>query len=101
MRSEVDQWQHIKRARRIVLGLFLLFPFYAFLTSHFLGDGFLWVGAMLPYLAVWLFMGFRLYFSVKCPVCGKPFFAKWYGNPFALRCMNCGAKPDTNSSASP
>lgn len=96
MRREIDQWRVIKRTKLLVFGLLLGFPFYALLTSHFLGDGPLWIAVMLPYVAIWLFMGFRVYFAVKCPVCGKPFFSRRWGNPFAMKCMNCGAKPEQN-----
>jgi hypothetical protein len=83
-----------KRRKRVWVTWLLFIPFIVVigLVDKFNFKGVLNTFALdLIYLAGWIFIGLRLYFS-KCPRCGRIFFAdqNWTSKLFSTKCLNCG-----------
>ena len=86
--EDYSSWTPIVRRRQSAVFL----AFLAFIPTMMLADS-LGVPIKLSgfsYMALYLFLGWRMD-RTECARCGKRVFRRgWYGNAFATKCMNCG-----------
>lgn len=85
-----DYAHHLRMVRRRQVLPFIVFL--AFIPVMLITDnlGISMDKSFYVYIALYLYLGWRLEHTY-CARCGKKVFRRgWHSNPFTLRCMNCG-----------
>jgi hypothetical protein len=91
--KDSDTWREYRRRRNLSLFALLGYvPFvgiFAMITIRLFGT------ATPAFVVAFVWMAFAVvagnwFVRFRCPRCGKPFFAKWWGyNTFARKCLHC------------
>jgi hypothetical protein len=89
------QWTEYRRRRRVFWLIFVTYIPGVFLIGVPLGNIFNSetpaVVTALMWMAAFAIAGWRTTYW-RCPRCRKRFFATWYVNQFARKCVHCGLK---------